>query len=354
MIFLLFSEWSTEGYLFLCFKINSRPSYKFEHENPHTTNNERQFRMMTNSIFSLTNSSIKNTLIAATLASLVGCGGGGSSADSNTPNTTADSFTGNSAAATASQDNAEALAITAFEGVTQALETEGAQLPIGTEIEDESAFSLLNDLLSKEYLSLPTGATYTDVYQGSCGGTETFTWPGSIPSIGSRFTVKMAYDNFCDGGGYIIDGIFEYTATYMGDDLFHDMSLIYDVRYSYEGQIYYSINMVAQCSGEFDDVNSSNCIISSNFTGISGGTYRIENVALEEGYVSATVYESTLGRIDIVGNNLHQCSNGNFDSGEILITDSTGEAVITLSFSSCNEYVITYEGVANTYTQLNN
>jgi len=309
--------------------------------------------MTTNSIFSMTNSTIKNTLIAATLASLVGCGGGGSSADSNTPNATAGSFTGNSAAATASQDNAEALATTAFEGMTQALETGGAELPIGTEIEDESAFTMLNDLLSKEYLSLPTGATYTDVYQGSCGGTETFTWPGSEPSIGSRFTVKMAYDNFCDGGGHITDGIYEYTATYMGDDLFHDMNFIYDVRYSYEGQIYYSINMAAQCTGEFDDLNSANCIISSNFTGISGGTYRIENVAVEDGAVSATVYESTLGKIDIVGNNLHQCSNGNFDSGEILITDSSGEAVITLSFSSCDEYVLTYEGVANTYSQLN-
>mgnify|MGYP000680378777 CR=1 FL=1 len=309
--------------------------------------------MTINSIFSMNSSTIKSTLIAATLASLVGCGGGGSSSGS-TANPNAGTFNGNSAAATASVENAESLSVTAFEGVSQALLTSEADLPIGAIIEGESAYSMLNDLLSKDELGLPTGAITTVTTQGECGGTQRFTAPDSIPAVGSRITVKIAYDNYCQAGGSITDGIVEYAATYMGEDSFHDMSLVYNVRFIAGGEIFYSINMAAQCSGEFDDFNSSDCIISSNFTGITGGTYRIENVSFEGTTVSVTVYESELGKIEVVGNNLHQCSNGNFDAGEISIIDSTGEEVITLTFFSCDEYVITYEGVATTYSQLNN
>jgi len=301
----------------------------------------------------MNNSIIKNTLIAATLASLVGCGGGGSSSGESDSNSTAGSFSGNSEAATASEENSEALAVTAFEGVSQALLTGDTDLPFGAEIEEESDISMLNDLLSKHDLGLPTGALATVTTPGECGGSETFIPPDSIPAVGSSFTVKWAWDNYCDSSSFIRDGVFEYSATYMGDDLFHDMSWIYDIRFTHEGEVYYSINMEGQCSGVFDDFNSADCNISSNFTGITGGTFRIENVLFGEGTVSTTVYESELGKIDVVASNLHQCSNDNFDAGEISVTDSTGEEVITLTFYSCDEYVMTYEGVANTYSQLN-
>jgi len=304
----------------------------------------------------MNNSTIKSTLIAATLASLVGCGGGGSSSGERDSNSTTGSFSGNSEAATASEENSEAIAMTAFEGVSQALVTGEADLPIGAVIEEESVYVMFNDLLRKENLGLPTGAITTVTTAGECGGSQAFTAPDSVPSIGSRFTVKLAYDNYCESGGSITDGIVEYSATYMGDDLFHDMSLIYDVRFSHiaSEEIYYSINVAAKCSGEFDEFNSTNCNISSDFIGITGGTYRIENVSLEGETVSATVYESELGKIGVVATNLHQCSNGNFDGGEISITDSTNEEVITVTFFSCDEYVVTYEGVANAYSQLNN
>jgi hypothetical protein len=295
-------------------------------------------------------------LIAVTLASLVGCGGGGASSGESSSNSTEGSFSGNSSAATASEENSEALAMTAFEGVSQALITGEADLPVRAVIEEESVYIMFNDLLSKEGLGLPTGAITTVTTPSECGGAQGFTATDSVLAIGSRLTVKIAYDNYCQACGSITDGIVEYSATYMGDYLFHDMSLIYDVRFStiVGGEIGYSINVAAQCSGEFDDFNSTDCNISSDFTGITGGTCRVENVSLEGAKVSATVYESELGKINVVGRNLHQCSNGNFDAGEISVTDSTGEEVIMLTFYSCDEYVMIYEDVANTYSQLNN
>ena len=303
----------------------------------------------------MNNSIIKNTLIAATLASLVGCGGGGSSSGESDSNSTAGSFSGNSEAATASEENSEALAITAFEGVSQAILTGDTDLPFGgTEAKEASAYSMSNDLLSNDDLGLPFGAITKVTTPGECGGSETFTAPDSIPAVGSRFTVEWVWDNYCDSSSFIRNGAFGYSAIYTGDDLLHDLNWVYDISFTYEGKVYYSIDMEGQCTGEVDDFNQDNCNISSNFSGITGGTYRIENVTLEGATVSATVYESELGKIDVVASNLHQCSNGNFDAGEISVTDSTGEEAITLTFYSCDEYVMTYEGVANTYSQLNN
>jgi len=308
--------------------------------------------MTVNTIFSINNFKIKNTLIAATLVSLVGCGSGGGSSNGSGGSTHQSLFSGNETAATATTENSEDIARAASEGLTRALETEGMALPIGADIEEENIFSIFNELVNEQDLSLPTA--FTQVYQGDCGGTERFTGPDSEPSIGSRFTVRIEYNNYCESGGMITDGMYEYTATYMGGDSLVDANFVYDVDYIFDSQIVSSINVVAQCQGELDRFDAENCTITSDFVGVTGGTYRISNVDINGNSLTATVYESVLGRIEISASNLHQCSNGNFDSGTILITDSTGSAVISVTFSSCDEYVVTYQGVANTYSQLNN
>ncbi|NWO04425.1 MAG: hypothetical protein HLX50_01575 [Alteromonadaceae bacterium] len=58
-----------------------------------------------------------------------------------------------------------------------------------------------------------------------------------------------------------------------------------------------------------------------------------------------------MGYVDYQASNLTLCENGyGFSTGSIRITDSTGSNVVTVNFSGCSTYTVTYQGVGYTFS----
>lgn len=278
-----------------------------------------------------------------------GCGGGSSGGGVVDEN---DNGTINEQAATIqSEDDARLGADAAVESSYQAIvedEVPSVGLPAGITLENES----LQDWLVEHSLALadlglmPSGATY-DV-AGDCGGNAAVHYNEDFSDY------RVVYDNYCTQAyqeqQYIIDGEIEWFGyENFGDENFtgewgYDFD--YTVRYlgetnRYQGRV--------RCSGS----DYANCSYSTNYQGRNGRSYRTENVSVSQsssGYsVSARVYDQDLGYVDYQASNLVLCEGGyGFSSGSISITDSTGSAVLTVTFSGCQSYTATYNGVAYT------
>ena len=308
---------------------------------------------------------IRNLLVAGGSAMiLAGClggggGGGGGSSDDG-------SFSGNTdPASVSSQDDAAAVSYAATEGAYQAINSETTSLPTAaviqsTNVEDELTADLLELIEENEQLSLsPTAAT--TLLTGDCGGEVRFDSDDEQNSNPDNGTVEFSYtyDSYCitssDGGQITTDGTGDYTATYENGQLV-EYSMTWDLTYTLDdGQ-----TIVSELSGtttcDFSD-NTFSCTFSDDFTGPNGETYRVENVSVSEDNngnygVSARVYDGDLGYVDFEASDINRrdCDNGNFQGGTITITDGEGNT-IEVQFTNCNDCVVTFNGVSNTYDQ---
>ena len=124
----------------------------------------------------------------------------------------------------------------------------------------------------------------------------------------------------------------------------------YDVAFdiSYGG---YSYSGVASCSN-FGET----CSFSEDYS-IGGVSYRVEDSSVSSGStidtynVTATVYHETEGYIVFSATDVMIDSSGNVCSGSIEVYNSSQEVVLSVEFPDCNTYILTYNGVAETYSQ---
>lgn len=277
----------------------------------------------------------KLLICLASVIVLVGCGGesgGGDDAGSG--------YSGNESAATVSESNKSAIATTASVGAEKAIDIE-----VGTDV---SPFSLVRDTsraLSQELRSLSPRVTGSGTYSEYCdSGSISYSYDIDNSGYG---TYEYSYNNCTISSG-------SYTFTYNGDMVWEYYSngsswYEYDFTYSYNGQTY-TITSTASCDASY------NCTFEENFSS-EGVEYRVTDVSVSYSSgsgtydVAATVYHENFGYIEIVGEDLAICSDGNFSSGTITVTDSTNSTVLTVVYNSCTSMTITYNSVAETVSQ---
>lgn len=293
-------------------------------------------------------------ILFSAVLGVTGCGGSSSSGGGN-PDNGGDNG-GNNGGGTVneqpaniqSEDDARLGANAAVESAQQAIALEdspGGMFPGGVTLTQETR----NDWVASHSLELaelglvPSGAAF-DV-PGDCGGSA------SIDYNEGANDYRIVYNNFCVGDGgdnQIIDGTISWFGyTNMGTEGVWGYDADYSV--SYQGETEY-FNYSYRCNGD----NYVGCTYDgSSYEGRNGRSYRSENVSVSESNgnydVSARVYDEELGYIDYQASNLVLCEGGyGFSSGTITVSDSASNEVLTVTFSGCDSFTMTYQGSAYT------
>ena len=265
--------------------------------------------------------SIKMLVLSSSI-SLVACGGSssGGSSDSGGNNSGGGSFPDTEATITA--DNSQELAVASASAANQAANSPEVPNPFGSFAQTLSsihtkATSIPNVCDSGSVSFDETSTSYT-IYYDDCSlqgasfdGTATVTFTSQAAFENGTFSVE--YENF--------------TIT--------------------AGGISQTINQSISC---VDD----ECTISTIFAGYTGSTYQVTNTtSFENGNGSYTVNGrvsvTTYGYVDFSSTDIaFDCSDGRPSSGTVSFT--AGDVTATVSFTSCSEYVVTFNGNANSFS----
>lgn len=300
-------------------------------------------------------------ILAGMVLGLIGCGGGGGGSVGSSGHIDT-SFTGNTQAATATEDNANVLARAASEAAIYTAVSQN--LPVGETSKSAAVEQQLRNELHQKITSkdqdLPIGFTQSEA--GDCGGSLTISYPDSFlteagPGAGVH-VAKTTYNNYCSYIGastYVIDGRTDIVFTVRSNGSVSKVEYLYKFQstqtYNGEQTVINHSNSVV-CTYDTND-NELGCIVSENFTGINGKAYRVEDAQGTVSDLTARIFDEDLGYFQIDTDGLgYQCDNANFSSGSISIVDSSGLEVINVSFPNCSDCVVTYGGSAVVYSQI--
>jgi hypothetical protein len=129
------------------------------------------------------------------------------------------------------------------------------------------------------------------------------------------------------------------------------MTMVFDVTVAYIGQTQ-AVDMTLACS----DISSPSisCSITSDFEGIDGRIYRLEDLTVTGNdtsgyYVSMTFYDPDHGRVDVTTTQplTYDCEQAVPGSG--MLSVNGGGTSATASFDNCSSYSVTVDGVGTTY-----
>lgn len=264
-------------------------------------------------------------LMTAVLA-IAGCGGSSDSGgDPDNTKTPPEKTFNQDPLTIKGQQDAEAGAMAARKTAEQAIAEERVDAP-----------GLIGGGVPAGISALPAGAD-GDV-RGNCGGSAT-TAPWGTDNDGFRYT----YNEFCvedaDGSETEIDG---YIAINGSPANSSDFAIEADYTVTSDGETY-RVKQACNENGCFSDLDSD------------GESYRTYNVNVTEsgangGYdVDARVCIEGEGCIVYEATGLKECSSGiGFTDGVITLKDTKGDKVVTVNFSGCDSYTVTFDGSAYT------
>ncbi|MEL0584246.1 MAG: hypothetical protein AAES65_05105 [Candidatus Thiodiazotropha sp. (ex. Lucinoma kazani)] len=287
--------------------------------------------------------------------SLQGCGGGGGSSDdptdtgdtinniSDDTNTIDVNYTGSESQAIVNEDNAKDLAVAAASSVKQAVDADGAVLPMQTAAKQTSTTSSIAPMVLVE----PTEEMHEQVTAEIC----THGGEALIEIIDERedSLLNVFVLNNCSYG----EGLYLYTFTGTARAFF---------TYTPRTSNHEIVGKLTTVDGVTENINltvncdDNGCELFSDFTGYDGRIYRQTEVAVtEEGnsVYSATgrIYDPTHGYFDVTTEIPFtlDCPNDRPGAGRLSFTGAS-QSSGTIEFISCDEYVVTTNsGTSNTY-----
>lgn len=286
---------------------------------------------------------------------LTACGGGsdGGSSGGDTP----PSGSGNSGADPDSpvSTRAQDLSFVASEVSVRAVAAENSPIIASTSVPSNGGLQKSGE---------PISMSSTETVDGECGGSSTVVVDApenaenELP-IESSFDIT--YNNFCiylDGTTSIVfNGSAE--AEIVIDAEYSLFAYDYDLTYSSDNALVGSgvISASERCEtfGGADALPI--CTSTSSFEYSDGNEYTLTDADISG---DASMGYSFEGEVGIEGEDegtfsisvdaITLCENGNIGSGSITITDD--DETITVTFPNCDEMVITYDGVSDTFSQL--
>jgi hypothetical protein len=298
---------------------------------------------------------------------LAGCGGGGGGGGSSSA-PQPDVYSGSLNRATAESTNSEALSRGVVEATHRLTEYGEADISpddfLRASSQQTSSFSLVDagqqTLIAEFYKGLSsqdanTASRFDETESCSFGGKVRAIFPDvsknaeTLPTNGSGSLVFTDCDEF----DAIFDGIMAFSWRGFDDDTFEFRSFTatFNILVTEPGQSPFRIRGKLVCSNFGLD-----CDLSEDFTGSGSVDYRVEDVETSgssfSGYgLNARVYHQSYGYVDIVATDIVFCDNGNIQSGTISVVDASAVEVIVIAFSNCDEFTVTFDGVATVYNQ---
>jgi|GEM_PF-2413194 len=290
--------------------------------------------------------------IALCSVALVSCGGGGGGSSSNN-GPISSGYTGSTNQASVDDDNQRVVSKASQESIKR-LATRFEDLPDFplTLIEPSKTQGVL--AASTKALSGPVASRKLSV-DCSDGGSADIDFPGvdgplsEVPVDGSG---AFQFNN-CTIDNESTDGELRFSWTGFSDQpvSFSTYSLRFDLVLRTDDE-FETFNTEVTCNNSIN-----NCTFSEDFESDSNIGYRAENIAILSnntgGYnVSGRVYETSNGYVDIVATDIRlNCPNGNISSGNVLVTDATNSEVMSISFGNCDNYIVVFNNVANSFAQ---
>lgn len=320
----------------------------------------------------------KSLIISAALVTLLtGCGG---SSDSSS-GVSQISYSGVKTPATISADNSEDLASSSAAVTNSLISNDNSDdLPFGiaTNTQSAKAGKTVNTIIGQvrsnlsDSSNLPMGIT--ENINGSCGGTAN--------ASGSETKYKVTFNNFCEDGitlnGTVSGSETDSSSSWSSKNV-SITTADGTMTFSGSGTCSYTetedtetetctTNMTVTANGmtnssSFTEVCVSSyspsyqeiCTESEFIKADNGKTYQVEDSSVEgdntNGWnVEGTFYDPTHGSIDFQASNIQYCDNGNIQSGSITLTDESDNTLL-VTFTSCDEMTITFNGSATTVNQ---
>lgn len=295
--------------------------------------------------------SIKNIthfliLFASIIFASIITGCGGSSGGGNS----VPKYSGVTSPAVIDATNAEAIGTTATESFSQSVKSENSSnaTPFGVTIagSNNGLSQLIIDIAKNaaqhsQTINLPIGVTLTaaDLGPNYCGGSITI--PDGFADS-SSLNGTITFNNLCfdDGidGEIVMNGsvIFTETATSRSIQF---LNITITITATGESA---TLNFTITCDSGFS------CVVSSDYVGSDGATYRIGDYSVSgnasSGYtVTATFFHPVYGQVDVTTDTpvTFNCSTGNPDAGVIRFTSTNG-TFGTITFNDCSSYTIVW------------
>ncbi|MCU7815976.1 MAG: hypothetical protein KZQ81_12420 [Candidatus Thiodiazotropha sp. (ex Rostrolucina anterorostrata)] len=282
---------------------------------------------------------------------LQGCGGGGGG-DSDGPNTSVGTtYTGSTAEATIDASNAKEFSTGAASGTQQAVASDAVSgVAMRPQATPTTKLSELAPRIAQwiDQLRSPNAARTTDLTAEICdAGGRAVADTNEAETEGSITFTHCAMSD-TEGGTVVINGTVTFSANTSGDSL----NMVFRVTVTYIGESQ-AINMTLACSNI--STSSVACSITSDFAGIDGRIYRIEDLSVSGSeisgfYVSMTFYDPDYGRVDVTTTQplTYDCPTAVPGSGMLTLSGSS-DTFATASFDSCSSYTVTVDGVGATY-----
>ncbi len=311
---------------------------------------------------------------------LLACGGGGGGDDSNTNNdtdgggsaNTSLDYSGETKQAELTTENVDDLANAAASGSKQAISSDDVPLvglrsdsPVSRDQIGQAISRLIGDALHDrpEFAARGTTAARTeDLSSTMCdSGSVIMQTPDngaagdwSIDFNQCSRTTRYGSDSYSS----VIDGAVEGTYVQVGNG--YRLTLDYSnftVTVSHPGGSYSdTFNMQMTCSASTRSGADVSCTYYADYRGYDNRTYRVSEVQVSgdesSGYrVSVRVYDPDHGYVLVTTEVpvTYDCSAGRPSAGRIRIEGANGEVAL-IEFISCAEYVVTYNGTAETYS----
>ncbi|MES9968586.1 MAG: hypothetical protein ABW092_01045 [Candidatus Thiodiazotropha sp.] len=295
------------------------------------------------------------TNLAGVLFSLLllqGCGGGGGGDDSDGSGSTGGTtYTGSTAEATIDASNAKDLATGAASGTQQAVASDALS---GVAMRPEvTATSKLMEMAPRiaqwiGELDSSIAAKTTDLSAEVCDAGGSAVADTNDAETEGTITFTNCGMSDMEGGTLTVNGPVTYSANINADSL----NMVFRVTVTYIGESH-AINMTLGCSNI--STPSISCSITSDFTGIDGRVYRIEDLSVSGNdvsgyYVDMTFYDPDHGQVDVVTSQplTYNCPEAVPGTGMFTLYGGSG-TFATVNFDSCSAYTITVDGVGSTY-----
>jgi hypothetical protein len=282
---------------------------------------------------------------------LQGCGGGGGDGTNDSTSSGDTTFTGSTAEATIEASNVKELATGSASGSKQAVTSEALS---GVAMRSQpTPTSKLGEVAPRiaqwiGQLRSPNAAKTANVTNEICdaGGSAIADTNDAETQGTITFTNCAMSDS--EGGTLVMNGTVTFSANTSADS----SSMVFNVTVTYIGESQ-SVNMTLACS----NISSASvsCSMTSDFTGIDGRVYRIEDLSVSGDevsgfYVGMTLYDPDYGSVAVTTSQplTYDCTDPVPGSG-MLTLSGANDSSATVSFGNCSSYTVTVDGVGTTY-----
>jgi hypothetical protein len=322
-----------------------------------------------------------NTLTALLLLVflLQACGGSGDDDNSGGDGTTSTSlnYSGETQQASMTSDNVDELATAAASGSKQAVSSDAvnsdsvpmigqrSDLPVTREQISDDLAQLIGNALNRNSQLAGRGATAARTEDLSSTMCDSGSVIMEYPDSGTAGDWSIEFNQCTRSSDYgtgtyssTLHGSVEGTYVQVGSGFQLTLNYInFSVSITHpEGSYSDTFNMSVTCTASNEEATDLSCEYYSDYRGYDERTYRVTEVSVSgngaSGYqVSVRVYDPEHGYVTVTTDVpvTFDCTDGHPSAGRIRIEAANG-VTATVEFISCTQYVVTFEGVADTYT----